>query len=118
MRLSTISIALIFVLAGCSSAEKEMLNEVKDRLKDPESARFSQVHLKKSERGHRTIMCGLVNAKNGYGGYGESQPFTAIRVEATKSITVSFDSACETASINADMMDTLDYAREVLDKNK
>lgn len=110
-------VALVIAVAGCSSAETEMLNSVKERLKDPDSAQFSQVKVKKSERGHRMIMCGFVNAKNSFGGYGDPQPFTVIRVEATKNMNVSFDSSCETASINADMSDTMDYAREVLEKH-
>jgi hypothetical protein len=95
-----------------------MLNEVADHLKDPDSARFSQIQVKKSEREHRTVLCGVVNAKNGFGGYGEPQRFTAVRVEATKVVSVAFDQSCEVASMNADMNDSLDYAREVLSQHK
>lgn len=46
---------------------------VQDHLKDPESAQFAQVIAYRS--GKKLTICGLVNARNGFGGYGGPKPF-------------------------------------------
>lgn len=45
-------------------------------LKDPDSARFSS--LAAFDKGGQINICGLVNAKNSYGGYTGSSPFHAV----------------------------------------
>jgi hypothetical protein len=47
---------------------------VKARLKDGDSAKFAEIRLGKSNAG-ATVACGVVNAKNGYGGYIGYQAF-------------------------------------------
>jgi hypothetical protein len=42
-------------------------------LKDPDSAKFADLF---ASRGSPRIICGLINAKNGYGGYTGMTPFT------------------------------------------
>ena len=58
---------------------------IKDRLKDPESARFSGVKYWefKSETDRIMYVCGFVNAKNSFGGYNGEQMFYAVWVLLT-----------------------------------
>ncbi len=50
---------------------------VKQYLNDPDSAQFSNTfHIKKANGDE--ILCGSVNAKNGFGGYAGYQPFVAL----------------------------------------
>lgn len=55
------------VLAGCSSPTKPIEDFVGQRLKDPDSAKYSNI------RWHReayfAVACGTVNAKNSFGAY-------------------------------------------------
>lgn len=48
---------------------------VRDALKDPSSAQFRNVTVRKSEAGR--VVCGEVNAKNSYGGYVGFRQFVA-----------------------------------------
>ena len=72
-------VAALVLLSGCGetfmdstfSRDKE---SVLDRLKDPESARFRQTYYVKTEGGEYLI-CGEVNSKNSYGGYGTYKDF-------------------------------------------
>ena len=47
--------------------------KIKARLRDPESARFTDVVV--SRRSGSPVVCGYVNAKNGFGGYVGKEPF-------------------------------------------
>ncbi len=47
------------------------------RLKDPESARFGKMWAARDTEGVVTV-CGLVNAKNSYGGYTGMSPFIGV----------------------------------------
>jgi hypothetical protein len=61
-----------------ANAIAEAKSTITSRLKDPESARFSDVSYKTSPnaRGEPTdVVCGMVNAKNSYGGYTGAKPF-------------------------------------------
>lgn len=49
------------------------------KLKDPESARFGAIAASETASGGR-FFCGTVNARNGFGGYTGSTPFTGILV--------------------------------------
>lgn len=46
--------------------------QVLRNLKDPESARFGDVFI-----GRNDFVCGMINAKNSFGGYTGEQPFTS-----------------------------------------
>jgi hypothetical protein len=48
-------------------------DQVKERLKDPDSAQFRDVFV--SNTGGLPVVCGEVNAKNSFGGYGGFQRF-------------------------------------------
>ena len=48
--------------------KRKTIEFVISRLKDPESARFAEIWALQGSNGNRSI-CGLVNAKNSYGGY-------------------------------------------------
>lgn len=75
MRYATLALAAASLAAASLAApspavaetrlERQAVARVRDRLRDPESARFSYVATMPSGN-----VCGLVNAKNGFGGYG------------------------------------------------
>lgn len=84
-------VCMVLALAGCASpsaqrqaawqptmtlvqADQRLINEateaVRGKLKDPDSAKFSGIYAtSKPEMVGDPIVCGLVNAKNSYGGY-------------------------------------------------
>jgi hypothetical protein len=51
-------------------------NEVRENLRDPDSARFTHIRSAISARG-MVAVCGIVNSKNGFGGYGGNEFFIA-----------------------------------------
>lgn len=64
-------------LIGCKPTEKDFIkigeSLVRDSLKDPDSAKLeSSFHSSGETDGY---VCGLVNAKNSYGGYTGKKPF-------------------------------------------
>lgn len=63
---------------------------VKETLKDPDSAKFGEIRAGKSRTGSINI-CGLVNAKNGFGGYTGMQAFMATLVESDQVKNIVFD---------------------------
>ena len=80
------ALALALPLAGCGSDEQPTVpsdagyeivgkEAVKARLRDPDSATFSQVRVVR--RGETTAICGYVNSKNGLGGMTGPQRFIA-----------------------------------------
>lgn len=65
-----------------NAAEKEVIADaVRDQLKDPDSAQFKWGELKSAS------YCGLVNAKNAYGGYTGFSPFMVFTIEREGAIT-------------------------------
>lgn len=57
---------------------EQSISNLKSRLKDPESARISGVYTVKTEyTGDAINVCGLINAKNSYGGYTGNRLFVA-----------------------------------------
>jgi hypothetical protein len=50
---------------------------VRQRLRDPNSAEFSNVHVIPSSLPGRTTVCGIVNARNGFGGMTGPRHFVA-----------------------------------------
>lgn len=66
------------------SAHDEMIeyskNDLKRKLKDPYSAQFSE--LKVYGDASLLFLCGLVNAKNSYGGYSGYRPFSVVTTNA------------------------------------
>ena len=93
-----------------------------DKLKDPDSARFRQVVIRKVSRKDGTVVidvCGQVNAKNGYGGF---SGWTAFESEGNSVLmdgelaTISIAEICE-ATQNAVgekyTIDAKDYALEL-----
>jgi len=65
------------LLAGCSPTNVDYETAVKRELRDPDSARFSDVTVNVESA------CGFVNSKNGYGGYAGRQPFVVVGSDAT-----------------------------------
>lgn len=63
---------------------------VRESLKDPDSARFG-VKLAAIDGKGSTIVCGMVNAKNSYGGFTGEQPYYGLLTEfgnASKSVQI------------------------------
>lgn len=56
---------LTCLLLGCGPEEDTRLGRVRAKMKDPASARFQNLHAGTLPG----ILCGEVNAKNGFGGY-------------------------------------------------
>lgn len=90
MRMTAAVLALAAMLAGCNSTEKEILTKVRQELKDPSSAEFSQLDLKKTTDGSISVLCGMVNAKNSFGGYAGAKPFTAAQSIREKDAVIYF----------------------------
>ncbi len=70
------------LLSSCdshSTAERQVIERVKARLTDPDSAQFRNVH--EIERKGGWIVCGEVNSKNRLGGYVGFKKFSATEVE-------------------------------------
>lgn len=66
-------------LRDLTAAEKAALGQsIAKGLKDPDSARFQWLRFPKAPRGDSVTWCGMVNAKNSYGGYTGSKPFMAL----------------------------------------
>lgn len=72
-----ISVALLFALAGSAFAASKPVTEsqlevvrkgMEDRLKDADSAKFRNVRIGTDSTGMK-LVCGEVNAKNGFGAY-------------------------------------------------
>lgn len=71
---------------------------MQDQLRDPDSAKYSMVVVKtKSEGDGVYITCGLVNSKNGYGGYAGNAWFMGVFVTLTngnkEAMIISVDSS-------------------------
>jgi len=60
-------------------------SSLRKALKDPDSARFGTVAAARGPDGAITV-CGMVNAKNAYGGYTGEQPFMGTLSEAEFSL--------------------------------
>ncbi|WP_199265743.1 hypothetical protein [Alcaligenes faecalis] len=59
-----------FVVESDKGYIEKSLNDVRSKLKDPDSARFYGVHMTKRDLGQENPnVCGYVNSKNSYGGY-------------------------------------------------
>lgn len=56
-------------------AEAQAEVAIKDALKDPDSAKFGEEDVRDAKR---PVVCGTVNAKNGFGGYTGMRPFIVI----------------------------------------
>lgn len=70
-------------VAKLSPAQEEQAKlAVRSTLKDPHSAMFEGLEAGTTHDG--TIVCGYVNAKNGFGGYVGRQPFRVLLYTAAK----------------------------------
>ena len=81
------------VIYSLSAAERQAVEAgVRSQLKDPMSATFDAVVAKNQEGNPNIIVCGLVNARNSFGGYAGNQMFQAFisspRAGPTSSLSV------------------------------
>lgn len=81
-------IIVALTLGGCEDPAKEALKAREDairvakevvaaKLRDPQSAQFTEVRTT-AQPGSSGLVCGFVNAKNGFGGYVGAQRFIAL----------------------------------------
>lgn len=90
-----------FTRYNLSDHEGAIVEEaVRDGLKDPESARFDKVEATSSEE-NGVVVCGLVNAKNSFGGYEGKSPFMGMLVNdrAGKTVFIVLTSGSSKAAI-------------------
>ncbi len=76
--ISGISYVISLMLVGCAGPTSTAIKDVRDALKDGDSAKFEDVqirHVKTSMGGKLELVCGKVNAKNSYGAYDGYHPF-------------------------------------------
>ncbi len=71
---------------------------VKERLKDPDSAKFKHSKLVQTKK-EGNIYCGLVNAKNSFGGYTGFQPFQTYVAVGTLGKTVAYTFSLENSDV-------------------
>lgn len=65
-----------FVPHPLTAAQKALIQEqIRQVLKDPDSAKFGAIAASKYQADGTVYVCGLVNAKNGFGAYTGEQPF-------------------------------------------
>jgi len=88
MKRLCVFIAITFLCAGCKPLDNQLKrrgqNAVEASLKDPDSAKFRDVHFVTKSSGYlekEGFVCGEVNGKNGFGAYDGYQKF-AILVRA------------------------------------
>lgn len=84
---AAVVVAAGVVVSGCAAPsplppvdvspdiEAQAQDAVRRGLKDPDSARFGGMRAGRDPRDGSTVVCGMVNAKNGFGGYTGSAPF-------------------------------------------
>lgn len=73
--LLVVLISLCFsLLTGCSSDEAEIKKAVRERLKDPDSAKFGKL-----TQINENLACITVNSRNSMGGYSGDQQAAVIR---------------------------------------
>lgn len=106
MRISIFTSMAIITLSVAAAGADDHFDIAKaavtERLKDPESARFTGLQMSADGK----VVCGKVNAKNSYGGYVGPQPFRyfvekkmAIIVDREGISTVYLDSMAQPISI-------------------
>jgi hypothetical protein len=73
---------------------------VQERLRDPGSARFDAIAVH-DRGGGKVVVCGLVNSKNGFGGYAGDTPFlyrdhlvTLAQADSPPHILAAFAAEC------------------------
>lgn len=72
--------ASVACLSGCDylpTQENKVKSEVKKKLLDPDSAKFSQIFMVEKSKNNTTTYCGFVNGRNRVGGYAGDAPFIA-----------------------------------------
>lgn len=81
---------LVFAVTAARAADlvtltPQQVRQVQDgvlaTLKDPDSARFDHIMAAQATSDGMLTVCGLVNAKNGFGGYSGNMPFVGFLVE-------------------------------------
>jgi len=97
MRMLAFVSFLALMLAGCNSSEKQMLEAVRSKLKDPDSAKFTQLDMKATSDGTMEVLCGMLNAKNSYGGYIGARSFTATKSKREEGVFVNMDESADCA---------------------
>lgn len=99
MRSIATACAALFICFSVTAEKPPQVNYGKlrsaldTRLRDSQSARFREVALRRSIDGTAWEICGLVNAKNAYGGYAGYTHFTGMIVDTTYVVTAIGENA-------------------------
>lgn len=72
-----------YALSMTPAIKAAAIESVGSILKDADSAKYSSLRVLKGTNEKTIIVCGLVNAKNSYGGYGGKVPFRTEMVALT-----------------------------------
>jgi hypothetical protein len=124
MRIRLVIIAALLGMTGCvsiasteptriSASEVSRVQDiVKSRLRDPGSATFSNISAQNrvlTDGKTQTIICGLVNSKNGFGGYAGATAFSVFKdiegklslgtIDESNQLGVALDGHCQTFAL-------------------
>lgn len=124
MRTRLVLIAVLVGSTGCvsiasteaakiSASDVSRVQEiVKSKLRDPESARFSNISAQNrlySDGSTQTVICGLVNSKNGFGGYAGATAFSVFQdkegklslgvIDESSELGLALDGHCQTFAL-------------------
>lgn len=96
MKLMLTVFGTVLLLSGCNLYQQhEAKAKVRDLLRDPQSAQFSDVRT----TGNGLLVCGMVNAKNGMGGYVGKRTFVVwgdhdAAVASDEIESIRYDTCC------------------------
>lgn len=77
-----------------------LVEAVKERMRDPESVQFRDVMaMRPNSTNSGYVLCGLANARNGFGGYGEFVPFVMAGSTLVLNNSPIFDQFCTHAAL-------------------
>jgi|SRR5437868_3317572 hypothetical protein len=85
---------LMLLLSACGQSDIDTAEGgIRAILKDPDSAIFSRVQIAdRLKGGDPTVVCGVVNAKNSFGGYAGARRFYVMLSEGTAEMEPDSDS--------------------------
>lgn len=105
-------VAIGLSCVGCSSKDSKAIkaveSAVREQLRDPNSATFSNVRVVDGN-----IVCGEVNSKNGFGGYAGKQRFLGTFTGSTAQVDIF---GADTGENGKTLCDTYDEAADAVIK--
>jgi hypothetical protein len=91
----------VAVPAAAAKLKRALKAQMVDSLRDPESARVERDRLYLGDDGNTVSLCGLVNAKNAFGGYSGKKLFVStstgmVLIEGAEGVVAGFSEVWET----------------------